>query len=119
MSEIRTLWDNRRHNEVTWLNSLIPTEGAMPGGGPMNRKLELYRLFSNVYYDVYNNGCANWDIGLEAEYATVANAFGEPPLTFQDIMGDEEDPYFQPGTLELLERLGDKVIDAALEEQKL
>lgn len=51
-----TYWNNEGNYQVQYdeLKKLIPLEGKAP-----TQKLELLRVATNMYYDVYNNGGMN------------------------------------------------------------
>ncbi len=55
-----TYWNhNGKHQQyVNELNSKIPLEGSVPNK-LKNKALERFRVASNCYYDLYNNGLCN------------------------------------------------------------
>lgn len=55
----QTYWNGDRNREAAdFISSLVPTVGLCPLSRPA---LENWRRFSNGYYDIFNNGMANWD----------------------------------------------------------
>jgi hypothetical protein len=55
-----TYWNRR--GRLQWmanaLNALVPPSGSVPNKS-RNRNLETFRIASNAYYDLYNNGLWN------------------------------------------------------------
>lgn len=110
MSNKNTLWNGRREWDVNALNALVPATGEVKG--KENAALEAYRKFSNVYYEIFNNGCFNWQ-NYGATYRALAKAHGLTPYCVSTIRARLN----YGGDLLELETLGDKIIDAALNEQ--
>lgn len=54
-------WDNtgKFQTLVIELNKLVPTSGAVDSPRGANRRLEKFRVASNAYYDIFNNGGMN------------------------------------------------------------
>ena len=105
-----TLWTGRREWDVNALNALVPAMGEI--SGKENAALEAYRKFSNVYYEIFNNGCFNWK-NYGAAYRALAKAHGFVPYDVSTLRARIS----YGGDLLELETLGDKIIDAALDEQ--
>ncbi len=55
-----TFWSGKHKDATSVLNALTPTEGEVTD--PKRPMLEAWRLMSNGYYDMYNNGGYNWKI---------------------------------------------------------
>lgn len=55
-----TYWERRGRHQwmVDALNALVPPSGSVANKS-RNRALETYRIASNAYYDLYNNGLGN------------------------------------------------------------
>lgn len=104
------LWADRRKEEVASLVKLVPWTGEITG--KENKALELYRGFSNAYYDLYNNGGGNWKLRGQG-YRNAAKAYG----VTKELLSDMRCQVTNRGYCRELEILGDLVIDAALAEQ--
>lgn len=61
-----TYWNHngRYEKEAKKLNRLIPTFGAVDFPRSANKALEKFRVASNAYYDIYNNGTGNRDSAI-------------------------------------------------------
>jgi hypothetical protein len=70
-TETGTYWNgNGRHQE---LYDRLYTE-LVPDSGPADTYYgEILRAISNVYYDVYNNGCANLAFSMREDVETVVD----------------------------------------------
>ena len=94
--------------EKLW--ALVPDEGEV-ANPEENPALEKFRMVSNIYYDVYNNGGCNWK-NYEAELRHVSGGKIEWP----DLIDVEEcDSNYEQ--LVLLEKLVDRLFRAACKEQ--
>jgi hypothetical protein len=106
-----SLWGDRRKADLIVLDARVPATGEVVFN-PANMHLELFRQYSNAYYDIYNNGAGNWD--HKGKYLrTVSRFYKHRVGSINDIL--REINYF--GHARELEALGDIVIDAALKEQ--
>ena len=93
MNEITRFWDGRREDEVAVLNARIPRLGPCNKDLPMH---EEWRKFANAYYRFYNDG--------------------DKPGSKLQHMVKRWDVDTHRHTVVWLETLGDKILDAALEE---
>jgi len=107
----RTLWGGRRQDEQDTLRTLLPTHGPVPFN-PRNLELEVFRQFSNAYYDIYNNGGGNWNV-RGVMYRFACKNHGMRIMSVRDMIFDID----YKGCCQPLETLGDMVINAALKEQ--
>ena len=110
MTNKTTFWTGRRSWDVNALNALIPACGSV--AGKENAALEAYRKFSNVYYEIFNNGCFNWP-NYGSTYRALCKANGLVPYDVSTLRHRVRNGY----DMEELETLGDLIIDAALNEQ--
>ena len=110
MTNKTTFWTGRRSWDVNALNALIPACGSV--AGKENAALEAYRKFSNVYYEIFNNGCFNWP-NYGSTYRALCKANGLVPYDVSTLRHRVRNGY----DMEELETLGDLLIDAALNEQ--
>jgi hypothetical protein len=90
-----SLWAGRRGDEVAKLDADVPIYGEIEDKNrPM---LEEFRKFSNAYYRYYNDGDSYYN-----KLRHMAKRFGITLSSYRE---------------ETMEELGDKVIDAAINEQ--
>ena len=63
----KTYWNGKgTYEELSQkLEAMVPAEGQVPNP-EINRWLERFRLMSNAYYDIYQNGGGN--VGRRASY---------------------------------------------------
>ena len=101
-------WNNNGKYQalVSDLQKLIPTEGAIPDAGE-HKELETFRIASNCYYDLYNDGLMN----CASKFRKV---FGIASSKYQ-LKDQEYD--FSDSLYELTEAKMDEIIwEAAVEE---
>ena len=111
MSPKLSLWNNRRKADTDRIEALIPMTGEVPFN-PDNFCLEVYRVYMNGYYDIYNNGGCNWKHkGKKFQWAARQHKISG--LSLRDMLHEID----YKGYCNNLERLGDLVINAALKEQ--
>lgn len=110
----KTLWEDRRKQDTDRLQKLVPSQGRIHRGQHENRKLELFRLFMNAYYDLYNNGGGNWHVRGQG-YRAAAKFYKFRIMSVRDLRNGID--YDQNACCEELEKLGDAVINGALVEQ--
>lgn len=132
-----TFWNDRRSEDRDRLNEDIPVMGEIEDE---NRKaLEHFRNFQNAYYDLYNNGFGNFaDDAIGAikgdryeKFVSAVHSVGEMlPNALKHFVEDTarswdndrnypslfSDNYWTQAAVDQMERIGDKLIDAALEE---
>lgn len=114
-----TYWGGAGTHQATVekLQALIPDEGSVPDADE-NPSLETFRIASNCYYDLYNNGLCN----RGAEFREV---FGFGPGSDND--DEDYDRFRDDGTdyhsrldqaeVQKIERRMTKIIIAAAKEQ--
>lgn len=113
-TEKPTLWWGRREADVARLEALVPQQGEVTAHGGNNVALEIFRQFSNSYYDLFNNGGGNWS-NRGHGYRNAAKLYGFPVRGVRQLrqaIDWRRDHYDEE-----LEALGDAVIDGALKEQ--
>jgi hypothetical protein len=61
-----TYWNNTGTYQITAdaLNALIPPMGEVPNKSK-NKALETFRIASNLYYEIFKNGCMNYARGAK------------------------------------------------------
>jgi len=108
----KTYWfHNGKHQaKANVLDKLVPTEGPCSDSTP---QLENFRVASNYYYDIYNNGGCNY-----AKH--IRNFFGLPVPDFDLEDLDEEDcsdiAEFSESQTKLVEAAMDRIVLAAFKE---
>lgn len=105
-----SFWEGRRQKESDLLDALIP-EGGEVEFDVNNHALELYRLYCNAYYDIYNNGACNWDSRGKG-MRQILGVYGLKGSVNEFLTAIRRDGY-SPA----LEHIGDVVMDAAMKEQ--
>ena len=106
-----TYWNNngRFQMYVKELDALIPDAGEV-NEPRKNKALEKFRVASNCYYDLYNNGLCN----RASEFRQV---FGIPSTKYRERVGRYLD--FVEEMYDLTEQAMDEIIINAVKEQKL
>lgn len=61
-----TYWNNKgKYQELSKkLNELVPASGPVENARGKNKALERFRVASNAYYDIFNNGGGNRDSSI-------------------------------------------------------
>jgi hypothetical protein len=101
-----TYWERRGRHQwmVDALNALVPPSGSVTNKS-RNRALETFRIASNAYYDLYNNGLGN-------RARSFSRVFG---LRVNDYMHGFADP--SNWLFQVTEPRMDDIIYAAAKEQ--
>lgn len=102
-----TYWseDGAHQAKADVLEKMIPAEGEVPDAS-RNPALKRFRVASNIYYDLYNNGLAN----CTTEFRDV---FG---FDAEKYRADEES-HFDDRIFSRVEKIMDKIVLAANAEQ--
>lgn len=102
-----TYWNHegRHQAAVVQLNKLIPVEGSVPSAQGKNKALEKFRIASNCYYDLYNNGLCN-------RARSFARIFGFAANNYRNTDGKLSDVVYEKAEYAI-----DKIIEAAAKEQ--
>ena len=102
-----TYWEHRGRHQwmVDALNALVPPSGSVANKS-RNRALETFRIASNAYYDLYNNGLGN-------RARSFSRVFGLRVNDFMLGFADPSNRLFQVTE----PRMDDIIIYAAAKEQ--
>ena len=96
-----TFWDHRRDEDINFIQAYIPLMGKCS-----TPKMERFRKYQNMYYRLYNDG----DKPSYSSMNSLARAVG---LSWSGVQWRT-----QYGRLDELEAIGDRLLDAAIEEVK-
>lgn len=96
-----TFWDHRRDEDINFIQAYIPLMGKCS-----TPKMERFRKYQNMYYRLYNDG----DKPSYSSMNSLARAVG---LSWSGVQWRT-----QYGRLDELEAIGDRLLDAAIEEAK-
>lgn len=107
-----TYWNNKgKHKEfVTLLQKLITSEGSVVEP-KKNPALERFRIASNCYYDLYNNGLCNRAAEFRKVFKLAASRY-----RFKDVRGYW---HFTDELYRLVEAKMDRIISDAVHEQEI
>lgn len=104
---IDNYWNNKGTYQA-WLpllQALVPADGKIRG--EENRWLERFRVASNYYYDLYNNGLCNYETAFDLYFDVESGNYR-----------DEDTGRFSARLFELAEIKMDSFVNNAYFEQK-
>lgn len=94
-----TFWDGRREEEVADVDKYIPISGACS-----TPKMDKWRKYQNMYYRLFNDGD-------KPNYFSMSSLAKSVGMQWKGL-------YLVPNGKRVLEEIGDRLLDNALEEIK-